>query len=87
MVEWLRSRIAACADAGVKSSPSKSENCRVFVGSKLPEYTNEQHIKDHFQKFAAHIVNVELIRNRHTNQFKGFGFIIFSTHCHHYLSS
>ena len=66
-------------DGDVKTNPSKSGKCRVYVGSKLPEYTNEQHIKDHFHKFAARIENVELIRDRQTNQFKGFGFILFSS--------
>ena len=66
-------------DGDVKTNPSKSGSCRVYVGSKLPEYTNEQHIKDHFHKFAARIENVELIRDRRTNQFKGFGFILFSS--------
>ena len=52
--------------------------CRVFVGSKLPEYTNEQHIKDHFRAFSSSILNVELVRDRRTNAFKGFGFVVFS---------
>ena len=51
--------------------------CRVFFGSKLPPYTNEQHIKDHFRNYAASILNVELVRDRRTKEFKGFGFIVF----------
>jgi RNA recognition motif-containing protein len=51
----------------------------VFVGPKLPDYTNEQNIKEHFSNFAAHIVSIELIRDKHTKQFKGFGFIVFSS--------
>ena len=60
-------------------SVSKSEPCRVFFGSKLPEYTNEQHIREHFVKFEKRILKIELIRDKRTNQFKGFGFITFSS--------
>lgn len=56
-----------------------SENCRVFVGSKLPPYTNEQHIREHFKKFSERIVSVDLIRDKHTKQFQGFGFVQFSS--------
>ena len=55
-------------------------NCCLYVGSNLPEYTNEQHLRDHFGKFAPDITKIELIRDRNTKIFKGFGFITFSTH-------
>ena len=55
-------------------------NCCLYVGSNLPEYTNQQHLRDHFGKFAPSITKIELIRDRNTKIFKGFGFITFSTH-------
>ena len=55
-------------------------NCCLYVGSTLPEHTNQQHLRDHFGKFAPSITKIELIRDRSTKKFKGFGFITFSTH-------
>ena len=55
-------------------------NCCLYVGSTLPEYTNQQHLRDHFGKFAPSITKIELIRDRSTKKCKGFGFITFSTH-------
>ena len=52
-------------------------NCRVSVRSKLPENTNEQHISDHFAKFAQFIESIDLIRNKRTNQFTGSWFVQF----------
>ena len=50
------------------------------MGSNLPKYTNQQHLRDHFGKFEPDITKIELIRDRSTNKCKGFGFITFSTH-------
>ena len=51
---------------------------RVFFGSKLPEYTTEHHIREHFREFAPNIRNIELVCDEKTNKFKGYGFIFFS---------
>ncbi len=56
-----------------------SETFKVYVGSKLPEYTNEQHIREHFKRFASSIVRVELVKNSKTKTFLGFAFMHFST--------
>ena len=61
------------------NSPVGSGGCKLLFGFKLPEYTNEQHIRNHFKKFESQITNVELIRDKRTNQFKGFGFVTFSS--------
>ena len=63
-----------------RRSSSLGGNCCLYVGSNLPEYTNKQHLRDHFGKFAPDITNIELTPDRSTKKFKGFGFITFSTH-------
>jgi len=70
---------AKVADAS-HSVASKDEKCTLYVGSKLPEYMNEQHLRDHFGMFSSAISKVELIRERHTKIFKGFAFITFTSH-------
>ena len=69
---------SAEASSPAKPSPSTASR-RVFVGSNLPEYTNEQHIREHFVKFEKRIENIDLIRDRNTKQFKGFCFVRFSS--------
>ena len=59
--------------------PDTSSGVRIFFGSKLPEYTNEQHIQEHFKRFSSEINNIKLIRDKKTKKFKGFGFIEFSS--------
>ena len=59
--------------------PDTSSGVRIFFGSKLPEYTNEQHIQEHFKRFSSGINKIELIRDKKTKKFKGFGFIEFSS--------
>ena len=82
-VEPYRSHTGAHAAKATDSShlvTSKDENCTLYVGSKLPEYTNEQHFRDHFGMFASAITKIELIRDKSTKIFKGFAFITFSSH-------
>ena len=61
-----------------KTSSRMGGQCRVFFGSKLPEYTTEHHIREHFREFAPNIRNIELVCDEKTNKFKGYGFIFFS---------
>ena len=53
--------------------------CRVFVGSGLPPYINEQHIREHFQHFADEIVRVDTIKDKITHVPKGYFFITFKS--------
>ena len=62
-----------------QGSSTNEENCTLYVGSKLPEYTNEQHLRDHFKAFASSITKIELIRDKYTKKFKGFAFITFTS--------
>ena len=67
-----------------KKKPSEvpfndSGYCAVYVGPDLPPYTNEQHISEHFQKYATDIIGVDLVRDEQTAQHRGFGFVLFSS--------
>ncbi len=58
---------------------SSSDPCRVFVGSGLPAYINEQHIREHFQQFAHEIIRVDTIKDKITQIPKGYFFITFKS--------
>ena len=60
------------------SSPS-TYSCRIFVGSGLPAYINEQHIREHFKQFQKSILRVDTIRDRETKVPKGYFFITFQS--------
>ena len=62
-----------------KTSITASGHCKLFVGSSLPKYTNEQHIRDHFEKFKTCISNVEVVRDKYTNDCKGYGYVTFTS--------
>ena len=62
----------------VQINSSDSKNSRLYFGSKLPSYTNEQHVREHFKKYSSNITDVELVRDKQTGEFKGYGFISFS---------
>jgi hypothetical protein len=61
------------------STRSSSDPCRVFVGSGLPAYINEQHIREHFQQFAHEIIRVDTIKDKITQVPKGYFFITFKS--------
>ena len=61
------------------SSSSSSEFCRIFVGSGLPVYINEQHIREHFHEFESGILRVDTIRDKPTRKPKGYFFINFNS--------
>ena len=52
-----------------------TDPCRVFVGSGLPPYINEQHIREHFQYFADEIIRVDTIKDKITHIPKGYFFV------------
>lgn len=56
-----------------------TDPCRVFVGSGLPAYINEQHIREHFQHFVDEIVRVDTIKDKVTHVPKGYFFITFKS--------
>ena len=58
-------------------SSSSSEFCRIFVGSGLPVYINEQHIREHFHEFGSGIVRVDTIKDKETKKPRGYFFITF----------
>ena len=60
-------------------SPVDFETHRVFFGPNLPESTTKSNVMDHFNEFAANITNVQLIHDRSSRKFKGYGFITFSS--------
>jgi len=60
-------------------SITASGHCKLFIGSGLPRHTNEQHLRDHFEEFEQWITNVEIVRDRFTNDCKGYGYVTFST--------
>ena len=49
----------------------------VFVGSGLPSFIREHHLKDHFKDLGDDIVHIRLIRDKETKRFKGHCFITF----------
>ena len=49
----------------------------VFVGSGLPSFVREHHLKDHFKDLSDDIVHIRLIRDKETKRFKGYCFITF----------
>jgi RNA recognition motif-containing protein len=61
------------------STRSSSDPCRVFVGSGLPTYINEQHIREHFQQLAREIIRVDTIKDKITQIPKGYFFITFKS--------
>ena len=61
------------------STRTSTDPCRVFVGSGLPTYINEQHIREHFQHFADEIVRVDSIKDKVTQIPKGYFFVTFKS--------
>ena len=55
------------------AEPSNS----VFVGSGLPSFISERHLKDHFKDLSDDISHIRLIRDKETKRFKGHCFITF----------
>ena len=49
----------------------------VFVGSGLPSFVRERHLKDHFKDLSDDISHIRLIRDKETKRFKGHCFITF----------
>lgn len=49
----------------------------IFVGSGLPSFIREHHLKDHFKDLGDDIVHIRLIRDKETKRFKGHCFITF----------
>lgn len=65
--------------ASPNSSNSSSDFCRIFVGSGLPVYINEQHIREHFHEFESGILRVDTIKDKETRMPKGYFFITFDS--------
>ena len=61
------------------STRTAPDPCRIFVGSGLPTYINEQHIHEHFHDFAHEIIRVDTIRDKITQIPKGYFFITFKS--------
>ena len=49
----------------------------VFIGSGLPSFVREHHLKDHFKDLSDDIVHIRLIRDKETKRLKGHCFITF----------
>lgn len=60
-------------------SSLSSNPCRIFVGSGLPTYINEQHIREHFNRFEKDIIRVDTIKDKETKKPKGFFFVTFKS--------
>ena len=65
--------------ANPHSRRSATDPCRVFVGSGLPSYINEWHIREHFHNFVHEIVRVDTIKDKTTQKSKGYFFITFKS--------
>ena len=66
-------------NAGSTSPKAVPNACRIFVGSGLPAYVNEQHIREHFGDLQHGITRVDNIKDRETKQPKGFFFVTFNS--------
>ena len=64
---------------GGTSTSFSTDPCRVFVGSGLPAYVNEQHIREHFHEFSHAITRVDTIRNKKSKKPKGYFFVTFQS--------
>lgn len=60
-------------------SSASGEFCKVYVGSNLPDFVHNGHIREHFKAFRSDISNVQVIKDPQTKKTRGYAFITFSS--------